>query len=76
MELNEILDRLNLLYDEGEKVLATKYYPGESSKVVVLSPYKVDNAKFSKWQSKCIPFLENFLNSDDYRLINFKGLCQ
>lgn len=71
MKFDGILKRLNELYDEGVKVKQTayrKYYEG----VIDLTPTRVDNGKFFKWQSKTIVFLQKILDKEDFRLINFK----
>lgn len=71
MDLEYILKRLKELYDEGEKVRQTgfkKHY----DHVVDLTPTTVNNGIFVKWQSKTIVFLEKILDSEDFRLINFK----
>lgn len=71
MTLKDILKRLTELYDEGVKVKQTadrEYYEG----VIDLTPTKVDNGKFFKWQSKTIVFLEKILDAEDFRLKNFK----
>ena len=57
MDLNDVLKRLNELYDEGEKVKQTgfkKHY----DHVIDLTPTTVSNGIFVKWQSKTIVFLE------------------
>lgn len=71
MMTNDILVRLQELYDEGEKVKQTGYrrtYPN----VIDLTPTTVNKGIFVKWQSKTIVFLEKILDSEDFRLINFK----
>lgn len=71
MDLNDVLKRLNELYDEGEKVKETGYKK-HYNHVIDLTPTTVSNGIFVKWQSKTIIFLEKILNPEDFRLINFK----
>lgn len=76
MGIEEILERLKKLFDEGKKVLATKYNDSSYGDFVIILEDEVDERLFIKWKSKCISYFNQILKADDYRLINFKDEVQ
>lgn len=70
ISIEKILERLNKLYDEGENVLKTANYRSDSKSSKPI-PQNVDNNKFTKWQSKCVIFLDEMLSMRDYRTQKF-----
>ena len=60
MKIEEILERLNKLFDDGNAVLATKY--NDSSNAVFGSKFEdeVDEEKFIKWKLKCISYFDQY----------------
>lgn len=76
MRIEEILERLNKLFDEGKEVLATKYNDSSYGEFIIILEDEVDERMFIKWKSKCISYLNQILKADDYRLINFKDEVQ
>ena len=71
MESEKILERLEKLYSEGESVLKTRYDPNTPEFVISGDDF-VDETLFTKWQSKCSAFLEELLDSQNFRLKKFK----
>ena len=76
MKIEEILERLNKLFDDGNAVLATKY--NDSSNAVFGSKFEdeVDEEKFIKWKLKCISYFDQILKEDNHRLIEFQNKVQ
>ena len=76
MRIEEILERLNKLFDEGKKVLATKYNDSSYGDFAIIFEDEVDERMFIKWKSKCISYFNQILKVDDDRLIDFKDEVQ
>lgn len=76
MRIEDILERLNKLFDEGKNVLATKYNDSSYGDFVIILEDEVDERLFIKWKSKCISYFNQILKADDYRLNNFKDEVQ
>ena len=71
MTIEEIKEKLNKLFSEGNDLLATKY-KSSSDYFDIIPIDEVDKRKFINWKSKCISYFEKILKEKDYRLINFK----
>lgn len=75
MKIEEIKEKLNKLFNEGNDLLATKY-KSSSDYFDILPVDEVDKRKFINWKTKCISYFEQILKENDYRLTKFKDKVQ